>query len=162
SNSLSPRAGAGMQQVLTPPLEPGQVGENDRTAQPDLLVIEDDAIFSAALGAAIEQQGLSYVLAEDGESGLRLAKQHKARGLALLETLQNRGSDMPSVVVYTGRALTKTELTRFKAYTESVVMKEGPAVERVVDELRLFAERLKRGDRRKTNPPHPPTSPFLR
>jgi CheY-like chemotaxis protein len=67
-------------------------------------------------------------------------------GLALLEVLQSRcGSKMPPVVVYTGRPLSKAEAQRLEAYTEAIVIKEGPAAERLHAEIRLFVERFRRG-----------------
>jgi CheY-like chemotaxis protein len=65
---------------------------------------------------------------------------------------------MPSVVVYTGRALSKAELARIQAYTASVVLKEGPATERLMDELRLFARRLKDGRPTRPAPGVPPAA----
>src|SRR4029077_17062936 len=76
-------------------------------------------------------------------------------GLELLQTLHDqRGGETPPVVVYTGRALTKTETQRVEAYTEAVVLKDGPAAERLIDELRLFAHRLRDGlpSRRQRSP----------
>jgi CheY-like chemotaxis protein len=67
-------------------------------------------------------------------------------GLELLRTLQEHPErEVPPIVVYTGRALTKAEAQRIEAYTEAVVLKGGPASERLIDELRLFAQRLRAG-----------------
>src|SRR5439155_13098123 len=67
-------------------------------------------------------------------------------GLELLESLEARyGDAMPSVIVYTDRALSKAEARRLEAHTEAIVLKEGPSAERVLDEIRLFAQRLREG-----------------
>jgi CheY-like chemotaxis protein len=66
-------------------------------------------------------------------------------GLDFLRTLTERSSDTPPVLVYTARALSKTEAQRLDAYAEAVVLKEGPSAERLLDEIRLFAERFRRG-----------------
>jgi CheY-like chemotaxis protein len=67
-------------------------------------------------------------------------------GLELLRSLEEKcGAEMPAVVVYTARALSKIEAQRLEAYAEAVVLKEGLSVERVVDEVRLFVRRLKEG-----------------
>ena len=63
-------------------------------------------------------------------------------GLDLLGKLESQGRRMPSVVVYTNRALTKAEATRLDAYAEAVVLKEGASGQRLLDELRLFVRRL--------------------
>jgi CheY-like chemotaxis protein len=67
-------------------------------------------------------------------------------GLELLRSLEKLcGSEMPAVVVYTARALSKNETQRLEAYAEAIVLKEGPSAERLVDEVRLFVRRLKEG-----------------
>ncbi|HVR64618.1 MAG TPA: response regulator [Polyangia bacterium] len=48
-----------------------------------LLLIEDDKVFSAAFGDIIRDQGLGCLVANTGQEGLRLAKQHKPRGIIL-------------------------------------------------------------------------------
>jgi CheY-like chemotaxis protein len=52
---------------------------------------------------------------------------------------------MPPVLVYTARALSKAEVQRLEAYADAVVLKEGPAAERLINEVRLFARRLAEG-----------------
>jgi CheY-like chemotaxis protein len=82
------------------------------------------------------------------------------KGLDLLRTLEERGKRLPSVVVYTQRALTKEETHRLQAYAEASVVKEGASAERLRDVVRLFARRLNegRGPRPRT-PPRVPPSP---
>jgi CheY-like chemotaxis protein len=80
-------------------------------------------------------------------------------GLDLLELVEETcGPAMPSVVVYTARALSKAEAKRLEAYTEAIVVKEGPFTERLMNEVRLFARRLREGvapRRVPTQRPHP-------
>ncbi len=65
-------------------------------------------------------------------------------GLEFLQSLQElRGAETPPVLVYSARAMSKSELQRLEAYAESVVLKEGPALERLLAEIRLFAQRFK-------------------
>ncbi len=67
-------------------------------------------------------------------------------GLDLLRAIEEQcATEMPSVVVYTGRALSKGEAKRLEAYTEAVVIKEGPSRDRLMNEIRLFVRRLKEG-----------------
>jgi CheY-like chemotaxis protein len=67
-------------------------------------------------------------------------------GLDLLRAVEEQcATEMPSVVVYTGRALSKEEAKRLEAYTEAVVIKEGPSRDRLMNEVRLFVRRLKEG-----------------
>jgi CheY-like chemotaxis protein/HAMP domain-containing protein len=67
-------------------------------------------------------------------------------GLDLLERIQARhGASMPTVVVYTSRALSKAEATRLEAYAEAIVLKEGKSLERVLGEVKLFVRRVREG-----------------
>jgi CheY-like chemotaxis protein len=67
-------------------------------------------------------------------------------GLDLLQRLRERyGTGMPAVLIYTARALGPEETRRLEAHTEAVVLKEGSSIERLLDEVRLFARRLKGG-----------------
>jgi CheY-like chemotaxis protein len=65
------------------------------------------------------------------------------------------------VIIYTDRALSKAEAKRLEAHTEAIVLKEGPSAERVLDEIRLFAQRLRErvGPRRLTTT-HVPLAPL--
>ena len=42
---------------------------------------------------------------------------------------------MPSVIVYTARALNKAETQRLEAYTQAIILKEGASTERLVNEI---------------------------
>src|SRR6185312_241803 len=67
-------------------------------------------------------------------------------GLALLEKLRaGHGADMPSVLIYTARALTRAETTMLDAHVDGIVLKDGSSAERLVEEVRLFTRRLKEG-----------------
>jgi CheY-like chemotaxis protein len=75
-------------------------------------------------------------------------------GLGLLEALEGRADiDMPPVVVYTARALTKEETRRLEAYVEAVVLKDGNSEARLLEELRLFVGHLKETLPRSSRPP---------
>jgi CheY-like chemotaxis protein len=67
-------------------------------------------------------------------------------GLELLESLRERcGDEMPSVVVYTSRPLSRAEATRLDSYADAVIVKDGSSSERLIDEIKLFLRRLKDG-----------------
>jgi CheY-like chemotaxis protein len=67
-------------------------------------------------------------------------------GLELLETLQTRGDVvMPPVVVHTGRSLTREETRRIEAYAQAIVLKDGTSAERLLDEVKLFLQHVKKG-----------------
>jgi CheY-like chemotaxis protein len=65
-------------------------------------------------------------------------------GLDLLTSLQAR-EGVPSIVVYTGRPLSKPEARRLEEFADAVVLKDGSSTERLLDEIRLFLQRLQQG-----------------
>jgi signal transduction histidine kinase/CheY-like chemotaxis protein len=120
-----------------------------------VLIIEDDRPSGDSLLQALVEDGFEASLVENAEEGLALLQQQTFHclvldlglpgmdGLALLGSLQASETTMPAVVVYTGRPFTKPELHTLKRYTEAVVMKDGGATQRVLDELHGFAQQLK-------------------
>jgi CheY-like chemotaxis protein/signal transduction histidine kinase len=51
--------------------------------EPFLLLIEDDPVFAATFGEVIEGQGFTYVLAPNGQTGLRIARERRPAGIIL-------------------------------------------------------------------------------
>jgi CheY-like chemotaxis protein/signal transduction histidine kinase len=133
-----------------------------------VLIIEDDTLLSDSLLSLLREEGFEAQRATSASEALAiLGREHfeclvldlglpDMDGLDLLQTLADKREEMPAVVVYTGRALSKAELTRIQTYTATVVLKEGPATERLMDELRLFARRLKDGRPTRPAPGAPP------
>jgi len=54
------------------------------------------------------------------------------------------GADAPPIVIYTGRSLDEAETQRLEAHAQAVIPKDEGA-ERLLDEVRLFASRLRSG-----------------
>jgi CheY-like chemotaxis protein len=66
-------------------------------------------------------------------------------GLDLLHSIEQQcGSDAPPIVIYTGRPLDEAETQRLEAHAQAVIPKTDGA-ERLLDEVRLFASRLRSG-----------------
>jgi CheY-like chemotaxis protein len=77
-------------------------------------------------------------------------------GLKLLEAIQQRcGAEMPSVIIYTARALSRDETQQLEAYTQAIVLKQGSSSDRLLDEVRLFIRRLKSDQGRREQDPLP-------
>jgi CheY-like chemotaxis protein len=53
------------------------------TGNPFLLLIEDDLVFASTFGEVIRAQGLRYVHARDGATGLRVAREQRPSGIIL-------------------------------------------------------------------------------
>jgi CheY-like chemotaxis protein len=60
-------------------------------------------------------------------------------GLSLLRSLDG---EHPSVIVYTARSLSKSETRSLEEYAQAVVLKEGPSLDRVLDEIKLFTRKV--------------------
>jgi CheY-like chemotaxis protein len=123
-----------------------------------ILVVEDDANDAATVLDQLElhafdarrvgsaREALAALTREDFQCVIMDLGLPDMDGLELLQSLQEHPErEVPPIVVYTGRALTKAETQRIEAYTEAVVLKGGRASERLVDELRLFTQRLHDG-----------------
>ena len=66
-------------------------------------------------------------------------------GLDLLHSIEAQcGADAPPIVIYTGRSLDEAETQRLEAHAQAVIPKDEGA-ERLLDEVRLFASRLRSG-----------------
>jgi CheY-like chemotaxis protein/HAMP domain-containing protein len=126
-------------------------------AQYRILIVEDDTTVAESIVRRLQNDQLQAQHARSAEEARAMLKRERFAcmvldlslpdmdGLELLRTLHEEGADAPPVIVHTGRALTKVEAQRLEAYAEAVVVKEGPAVERLLDEIRLFVRRLKEG-----------------
>ena len=63
-------------------------------------------------------------------------------GFDLLDRLEADHIDIPPVVIYTGRELSREESQRLQHYTESIIIKGVKSEERLLDETALFLHRM--------------------
>ncbi|MBL9037257.1 MAG: response regulator, partial [Archangium sp.] len=123
-----------------------------------LLVVEDDAVVGNSLMKQLTDEGLEARRVRSAGEALAALAEERYRcmvldlslpdmdGLELLQAVREKcGAEMPSVVIYTARALSKAEANRLEAYTEAIVLKEGSSSERLINEIRLFVRRLREG-----------------
>jgi len=125
-----------------------------------VLVVEDDALTGDSVSKRLADENLHVRRAMDARQALEALEAERfgcmvldlslpdMDGLELLERLRARhGANMPSVLIYTARALTRAETRALEAHAEAVVLKDGVSAERLVEEVRLFTRRLqeKRG-----------------
>jgi len=69
-----------------PPPRPAPASDDRSALEPGercILIIEDDPVFALTFGAVIHDQGLKYLVAGDGKTGLRLAREKKPSGIVL-------------------------------------------------------------------------------
>jgi CheY-like chemotaxis protein/signal transduction histidine kinase len=125
-----------------------------------ILVVEDDSVTADSVLRMLEAERLEARRASSAEEALALLRRERfgcmildlslpeMNGLDLLQALRDDGvPDVPKVVVYTARALSRAETMTLEAYAEAIVLKDGSSVERLLDEVRLFVRRLDEGAR---------------
>jgi CheY-like chemotaxis protein/signal transduction histidine kinase len=120
-----------------------------------VLVVEDDQVEGATLIPLMARAGFKAQLARRGAEALELLATERfgcvildlglpdMDGLSLLETLAARPElEFPRVVIHTARDLTTPEKERLEAYAQAVVLKDGHSRDRLLDEVRLFFQKL--------------------
>jgi two-component system chemotaxis sensor kinase CheA len=129
--------------------------------QAPVLIVEDDSHHAQSLSELLQSKQIEVISVVSAQQALAALDRHPLScvvldlglpdmdGLELVELLGQRSAAEPlPVVVYTGRALSKTEALRLERYSEAVVLKSGGAgAERVVDEVRNIIQRLRAGVR---------------
>jgi signal transduction histidine kinase/DNA-binding response OmpR family regulator/HAMP domain-containing protein len=64
-------------------------------------------------------------------------------GVGLLEALKSQdAAEVPPVIVYTGRQLSKEETRRIEPFAAAVILKDGHSEHRLLDEVRLFVQHV--------------------
>ena len=136
-----------------------------------VLIVEDDSHHAQSLSELLQSRQIEVLSVGSAQQALAAAQNHALScvvldlglpdmdGLELVELLGQRSGAPPlPIVVYTGRALSKTESQRLEGYSEAVVLKSGGAgTERVVDEIRNIIQRLRAGVRPRPRGSLPPT-----
>jgi CheY-like chemotaxis protein len=134
-----------------------------------VLVVEDDLVMADSVARQLAEEKLEVRRAVNAAEALAALEREQIGcivldlslpdmdGLELLEKLRaDYGANMPSVLIYTARALSKAEARALEAHSEAVVLKDGSSGERLVEEVRLFTRRLKEGlGPRRENAPRP-------
>ncbi|MFC3652314.1 response regulator [Dyella humi] len=120
-----------------------------------LLVVDDDRLVRESLQILLSQdEDLKIEQAESGEEALQKISSASydcivldlglpgMSGIDFLEKLAESGN-VPPVVVYSGRELSREESLRIRQYTDSIVMKGTRAPERLMDEVSLFLHSIR-------------------
>ena len=120
----------------------------------EILLIEDDQALSHSVHALLESADVTIHEANTGAEALaRMAKiaidlivldlgLPDMSGFEVLEQAQKLlGAQMPPVIVFTGRDLTRTEHAQLNRHSASVILKSVRSDERLVEEVALFLHR---------------------
>ena len=120
----------------------------------NLLIIEDNENARKAMRILIGNGDVHCFEAETGKEALEIYENNQIdcvildiglpdmSGFDLIQKLEAiKGQNMPPVVVYTGKELTKNENDLLNKYAESVIIKGLKSEERLLDETALFLHR---------------------
>lgn len=121
----------------------------------ELLVVEDDKILRREIVKLIGNSDVNTTAVASGKEVVEVLRQHKfdcmildiglpdMTGFELLDLLEKEiDIEIPPVIVYTGRELTREEHDRLYRYTDSIIIKGVKSVERLLDETALFLHRV--------------------
>ncbi len=120
----------------------------------NLLLVEDDPVGCEHISSLIGGQDVRLTTADNGKDALRLLAETKfdcmildiglpdMSGFELLSQLKDLGREIPPVIIYTGRELTRAEEDDLRQYTDTVIVKGVKSEERLLDETALFLHRL--------------------
>jgi CheY-like chemotaxis protein/CHASE3 domain sensor protein len=124
-----------------------------------LLIVDDDADSRAAVRVLLRDDAVTIDEAVSAEEALDMtfAASYDCivldlglpgmSGLEFLEELSTYGN-VPPVVVYSARDLSKEESLRIRQYTDSIVVKGARSPERLLDEVSLFLHSIRGGHAR--------------
>ncbi len=120
----------------------------------NLLIIEDNENARKAMKLLIGTGDVQCFEAETGAAALELYEKHEIdcvildiglpdmSGFELIQKLEGiKGHNMPPIVVYTGKELSKDENNLLHKYAESIIIKGIKSDERLLDETALFLHR---------------------
>ena len=120
----------------------------------DILLIEDDRNLQTSISKLIGGNDVNITVAETGKDAIsRISMGHfdlmimdlglpDMSGFDLLKTIEDCEMDVPPVIIYTGRDLSKDEDTELRNYSDTIIIKGVRSEERLLDETSLFLHRL--------------------
>jgi len=120
----------------------------------NLLIIEDSENARKAMRILIGNGDVSCFEAGTGKAGLALYQKNHIdciildiglpdmSGFEFIKKLENiKEHDIPPIIVYTGKELSKEENNELQRYAESIIIKGVKSEERLLDETSLFLHR---------------------
>jgi CheY-like chemotaxis protein/methyl-accepting chemotaxis protein len=121
----------------------------------DLLVIEDNEMLRNQIIDVIGREDVEPVGVGTGAEAIRMLEVLKfdcmvldlglpdMTGFELLEKIEaDKKIEIPPVIIYTGKDLSREETAKLKKYAESIIIKGVKSEERLLDETALFLHRV--------------------
>ncbi len=147
---------------LTKPVNPddlenafGKITYFTNRSMKDLLLVEDDMNLRKSIKTIIGEKNLKITDAGTGKAAHKALKEGRfdcmvldlglpdMSGFELLKILEeDKSIQVPPVIIYTGRELSKEEDKELHHYTDSIIIKGVKSEERLLDETALFLHRV--------------------
>ncbi len=121
----------------------------------DLLVVEDDSKLRKSIIGLLKADDVTTYEADSGAQALQFLKYYNIdcmvldltlpdmTGFDLLNIIQRESDiNIPPIIVYTGKDLSKEEETKILKFAESIIIKGVKSEERLIDETALFLHRV--------------------
>src|SRR5207302_42913 len=114
---------------------------------------EDDEALRNAMVDLIGNGDVHTIPVGNGEQALKALKDNRIdcmvldlglpdmSGFQLIEQVRDLGCHDLRIVIYTGRELTKQEVTQLHRVAETIIIKEARSLDRLLDETSLFLHR---------------------
>lgn len=119
-----------------------------------VLLVEDDAKQRKAIEKLIGGPDIRIAAVETAKDALSQIVQQTfdcvivdlslpdMSGFDLLEEMSKAADDVPPVIVYTGRSLSKEEEERLRRYSRAIIIKGARSPERLLEEVTLFLHQV--------------------
>lgn len=120
----------------------------------NLLIVEDDENSRKAIRKLIGNGDVKCIEASSGNEALKAFNEHHIdcvvldlglpdmNGFELIQKFEDiKGLNLPPIIIYTGRELTRAENEELHKYAESIIIKGVKSEERLLDETALFLHR---------------------
>lgn len=121
-----------------------------------VLLVDDDPDSRVAVASLIKSDTVEIVETGSAEEALPLFDSGSfdvvvldlglpgMSGFDFLDLLHARRSDLPPIVIHSGRELSREESARLRQYTDSIVIKGTRSLERLLDEVSLFLHSVRK------------------
>lgn len=119
-----------------------------------VLVVEDDELMRRETVRSIGSENVIVEEVDTGEKALEAIRQRSfsliildlglpdMQGMELLNIITKEKINMPPVIIYTVRELTREEEMTLRNYANSIILKDVRSQERLIDEVALFLHRV--------------------
>lgn len=133
----------------------GKISSHINKNVKDLLIIEDDEANRTMVSKLLGGKDVNLSLTGSGKEALQMLKNNSydcvvldlglndMSGIELVRKMRSTSKkELPPIIVYTARELTKDETKELQRYTRSIIIKGAKSDGRLLDETALFLHRV--------------------